>query len=566
METRDYANIAEQYCRDVVAGDVLASRLVVKACERHLSDLVREKDRTFPYRFDADAAARACSFVELMPHTKGKWAKNGEDLVLEPWQVFVTASAFGWLRKANGLRRFRTVYIEVPRKNGKSSWSGGVGLFMLLADDEYGAEVYSGASKLDQAREVFSPAWNMVHSTPELQDHFGVELGGTKKNPGPIHCLKRNSKFEPVVGKPGDGASPSCAIVDEYHEHKSDKLYDTMQTGMGAREQPLMWVITTAGDNISGPCYALHQDVERILDGSMENDQLFGIIYGIDEDDDWKTEEALRKANPNYGVSLDPVWLREKAWEAQKSSRKQGTFKTKHCNVWLQARSGWMNMEAWNSCSDPELMDERFEGEPAWVGIDLSSKIDITSNLKLFRRQEEDGEDHYYLFGRHYLPETRVEHPDRRHYQGWVTDGHLIATPGDVIDHRIIREDVFADAERFRIVTLGYDPYGATQLAVSLQEAGITVLEIPQTVKYLSDPMKWVEALIMAGRLHHDGNPVMNWMMSNVTARVDANDNVFPRKDQNENKIDGPVALIIAMCVALRAQEEKQKKPRIRTL
>lgn len=550
-ELVDYAEIANKYCKSVLGGSIPASKLVRAACKRQIDDLKRERKKDYPYRFDPVQAGRVCKFLELLPHTKGRWATKAETLTLEPWQCFILTTVFGWVRKDSGFRRFRSAYIEVPRKNGKSFLSAGVGLFMLLADKEFGAEVYSGASSLDQARKVFEPAWNMVNQTPMLQDYYGVDLGGTKKNPGPIYSLKTSSKFEAIIGNPGDGASPTCAIVDEYHEHRTDALYETMQTGMGSREQPLLWTITTAGADISGPCYALHQDVRRVLNGSVPNDQLFGIIYGIDKEDEWHSDSAIRKANPNYGVSVDPVYLRESATEALNSSRKQAAFKTKHCNVWVQARAGWMNMELWNRQRSDLTLDD-FESQPCWVGVDLSSKIDVASVIKLFPREEEDGKTHWYVFGRHYLPETRVEDPDRRHYQGWVTDGYMIATPGDIIDHKLIENDLVADSQRFRIVKVGYDPYGATQFAVGLENSGIQTLEIPQTVKFLSDPMKWVEALVISGQLHHDDNPVMNWMMSNVTAREDANENVFPRKERVENKIDGPAALIIAEAVAMR--------------
>lgn len=553
MEVRNYAHIAKTYCEDVVAGRVSACRWVQLACERHLSDLKRQADAKFAYQFDEEKAGRACTFIELLPHTKGQWASRRELLTLEPWQVFILASVFGWTRKESGLRRFRTAYIEVPRKNGKSALSAGIGLYMMLADGEFGAEVYSGATTEKQAFEVFRPAWEMVHASPDLQDYFGVELGGTKKNPGPIYCLKTSSRFETLIGKPGDGASPSCAIIDEYHEHQSDAQFDTMQTGMGAREQGLMWVITTAGDNIAGPCYALRQEVVRMLEGTVPADHLFGVIYTIDEGDDWKSEEALKKANPNFGVSVIPSTLMERAAEATNSSRKQGVFKTKHANVWLTARDGWMNMEAWNAAADPTLREEDFHGEPCWIGLDLSSKLDITSAVKLFKR-EIDGETHFYLFGRHYVPEVRVEDPDARHYQGWVTDGSLRVTEGDVIDYDVIREDLRDDSERFRIVHVGYDPYGAAQLAIGIERDGISTLEIPQNTRHLSEPMKWIEALTLAGRFHHDGNPAMNWMVSNVVVREDANENIFPRKERRENKIDGLVAAVIAMNVAMREE------------
>jgi phage terminase large subunit-like protein len=311
-----------------------------------------------------------------------------------------------------------------------------------------------------------------------------------------------------------------------------------------------MWVITTAGSDTAGPCYALRSDVVRTLEGTMSNDELFGIVYTIDDGIEWTSEEALRMANPNFDVSVSADFLRAQVRDAVASARKQNIIKTKHLNVWTTARAGWMNMEAWNTCADAPPLDE-FEGEACWIGLDLASKIDVASAVRLFRR-DVDGAEHYYLYGRHYLPESRVELAESRHYQGWVIDGHMVATDGDIIDHDAIRDDLTDDAERFRVVRLGYDPYNATQLAVELDRAGIDVLEIRQTVAYLSDPMKWLEALVLAGRLHHDGNPAMSWMVSNVVCRLDANDNVFPRKERAENKIDGAVAAIIALCVAMR--------------
>lgn len=560
--TRDYAAIARQYAEDVVAGRVLACRHVQLACKRHLDDLARADSDAFAYHFDAAAAARVCRFVELFPHTKGKWARSSELLVLEPWQVFITASVFGWLRKADGLRRFRVVYIEVPRKNGKSLWSSGIGLYMLAADGEAGAEVYSGATTEKQARIVFDAAKQMATRVPDYREAFGVEVMASN-----ISVPADGSKFEALIGKPGDGMNPSCAIVDEFHEHDTDEQYDTMWTGMGARDQPLMWTITTAGSNTAGPCYTLHGDVVRMLDGTMPNDELFGVIYTIDDGDDWTSDEALVKANPNAGVSVTLDFLRAKVRDAVASSRKQNVVKTKHLNVWTTARTAWMNMEAWNGLADTTLTPEQFAGERCWGGLDLASKVDIASKVLLFRRDvavpsgdETAGKSatHYYLFGRHYLPETRVDDEQRRHYQGWVADGHLVATDGDIIDHEVIVEDLKADAEAHDVEQVGYDPYSATQTAVTLEAAGIDTLEIRQTVAYLSDPMKTLEALVLAGRFHHDGNPAMSWMMSNVVARTDANDNVFPRKEKAENKIDGPVAAIIALAVALRDEAPKE--------
>lgn len=539
MAETDHPHVAaaNAYAQDVVAGEIPACSYVRLACQRHLDDLERSEG-DWPYRFDPDSAEAVGRFIQLLPHTKGRWA--GAKMELEGWQAFIVCALFGWVRKEDGARRFRSAYVEVPRKNGKSLLAAAIGLYMFAADGEPGAEVYSGASTEKQAWEVFGPARLMAKRTEEFQEAFGVGVGA--KN---LHILETASKFEPIIGKPGDGASPHCAIADELHEHKTDDLVDTMETGMGARHQPLLFLITTAGSDTGGVCYHWRSQTVSVLEGGLENDSLFGIVYTIDEEDDWTTEEALRKANPNYGVSVSAEFLQSQQKNAVASARKQNVFKTKHLNQWVGAKTSWMNMGAWSHQADAPPLEE-WLGTPCWVGIDLASKIDIASVVLLFER---DG--HYYSYSRSYLPEERAQQPDCQHYQGWVHEGHLIATDGSMIDHREIGEDIKDDAKRFGIIQAGCDPYGSTQLAVQVMEEGIEIVEVPQTVKHLSEPMKWVEAKVLAGELHHDGNPCFDWQMGNVVAKVDANDNIFPRKERRENKIDGPVALIIAMGQAL---------------
>ena len=266
----DHVRRAEEYAAEIVAGDMPACGLVQLACERHLRDT---RNSGSPYYLDDAAASRVCQFIELLPHVKGKWARANERLTLSPWQSFIIVNVFGWKRKSDGLRRYRRVYIEVPRKNGKSSLTAAVGLYMLTADGEHGAEIYSGATTEKQAWEVFGPARLMARNSPALVDHFDLAVGA--KN---LHILDSASKFEPVIGKPGDGASPSMSITDEYHEHQTSEQYDTMLTGMGAREQPLAWVITTAGSDTAGPCYALRGEAIETLEGSISNDELFALI------------------------------------------------------------------------------------------------------------------------------------------------------------------------------------------------------------------------------------------------------------------------------------------------
>ena len=547
-----HVELAQRYALDVVAGRVLACKWVRLACQRHLDDLASAAaDPLYPYEFDAAKASRVCRFIEQLPHTKGDWAisLDGRDnrIQLEPWQCFIYCCVFGWVKRATGLRRFSIAYICVPRKNGKSILAAGTGLYMFASDAEMGAEVYAGATCQRQAMEVFRPAKQMVERTPRLREVFGITVGS--KN---LAILGNGSRFDPVVGNPGDGSSPSCAIVDEYHEHRNDQLLDSMRTGMGARKQPLLWVITTAGVNTAGPCHALQRDVEKVLEGTLERDEVFGIIYTIDGSDDWTSEIALRKANPNYGVSVFAEFLEAEQCAAIQNSRKQNIFKTKHLNIWCGAAASWMNMQKWKLLGDPTLSLADFAGAAVNIGNDLSFTTDITSSVLVFRRSIE-GIVHYYVFARHYLPRERAEDPEKQHYQQWLHDGKLIGIEGPTIDYSVIRRDLVADAGRFELESIAFDPWCALETQQELQrELGEDkVISVPMRTQYLSYPMKQLEALVLEGRIHHDGDPVLAWMMSNVVARTDANDNIFPRKEQPENKIDGAVALIMALSRAL---------------
>lgn len=549
--TMSFGDIATQYARDVVENRILSCSWHRLACTRHLKDLERVGSTGFPYVFNpelTDAAGKAyrpgdriCAFAELMPHIKGDWAGRGQLIHLEDWQIFVLVSIFGWVHVETGKRRFRVADLIVPRKNAKSTLAAVIGLYMLAIDGEFGAEVYSGATSEYQAQEVFRPALLMARATPRFIDRYGVSANASN-----LAVIAKNAKFEPVIGKPGDGASPSCAIVDEYHEHKAPDLYDTMQTGMGARSQPLMLVITTAGSDIGGPCYLHQVELQKILQGTIENDQRFGIIFTIDEGDDWTSEDVLIKANPNFGVSVDADFLRAQQREAITDPRKQNVFKTKHLNIWVQAASPWLNLYNLQASADPSLSLDDFAGEDCVVGLDLASKQDIAARVYVFRRELE-GEQHYYAISRSYVPQAAVDKPENAHYQAWVNAGHLVATSGNMIDIGQIEDELFEDAERVVIREVAKDPWNSAQLGANLAGQGITVVDIPQQVRHLSDPMKELQALVDAGRFHHDGNPCYLWQMSNVEVAPDRNDNIFPRKARAQNKIDAAVATIVAM-------------------
>ncbi len=555
-----FGDIATGYAQDVVAGKIAACKWHRLACQRHLTDLERSRNGAMPYIWNPELqdskgrtyfpAERVCKFAQLMPHIKGDWAARGQLIKLERWQTFILASIFGWVHKTTLKRRFRVADVIVPRKNAKSTIAAVIGLYMLAVDGEFGAEVYSGATSQDQAMEVFRPALLMARATPRFCQQYGVAANASN-----LSVTEVNSKFEPVIGKPGDGASPSCAIVDEYHEHKTAELYDTMQTGMGARSQPLILVITTAGSDISGPCFLHQGELQKVLEGVVENDQRFGIIFTMDEDDDWTSEEALIKANPNYGISVDVEFLKLQQRDAQENPRKQNIFKTKHLNVWVAAASPWLNLHKLQMAGDTALDPLAFDWDGSAIGLDLASKQDIAAKVLLCWRGH--GEDrHYYAFSRSYVPEAALQKPENAHYQAWVNSGHLIATPGNMIALSQIQEDVIETCSQTGCSEVAKDPWGGHQMGANLEEEGLTVVDIPQQVRYLSDPMKEIQALVESERFHHDGNPCYVWQLSNVEVKEDRNENIFPRKSRPGNKIDAAIGTIVAMNRALAAETE----------
>ncbi len=552
MTRRTYTNVnaANAYARDIVRGKITACRYVIDACQRHLDDLAQEKSKKFRFRFDRDKAEKAAKFIQLLPHTKGEWAFKRMPITLEPWQLFIICAAFGWVHKGTGLRRFREIYIEVPRKNGKSVFGSGIGLFCFACDDEFGAEVYSGATTEKQAWEVFRPARLMCKRTPALTEHYGIEVNAQNMN-----IPADGARFEPLIGKPGDGASPHCAIVDEYHEHDTDDLYTTMLTGMGARRQPVILAITTAGYNIEGPCYDKRREVIEMLNGTVPNDELFGVIYTIDDGDEWTDPNVLRKANPNMGISVYSDFLISQQNRAKNNARLANVFKTKHLNIWVSARAAYFNMVNWRKCEDSTLTLEQFEGQSCYLAFDLARKLDMNSMPRLFTR-EIDGKRHYYCISpRFFVPYDTVFSADvedqrtAERFQKWVNMGFLTVTDGAEIDYRVILEAAKEVNRQNPVEESPIDPHGATNLSHQLADEQLSPITIVQNYTNMSDPMKELEAAIESGRFHHDGNPIMTWCIGNVVGKtLPGNDDVVrPIKERSENKIDGAVALIMAI-------------------
>lgn len=542
---RDYVSIANQYIDDVLTGKIPACEWVIKACQRQKRDLKGLQG----YVFNPKKAAKVCYFVEYLRHTKGPLAR--QRIRLEPWQIFILTTVFGWVAP-DGARRFKDVYIEVPRGNGKSALSSAVGLYMMAADGEYGAECYSFATTGDQARIVFDVARQMAMMSPDVKSALDLTIQKhsiTQLSTGSVFCPK-NSKDDSL-----DGLNTHFGCIDELHAHRSRGLYDVIETSIGKRKQPMVWTITTAGFDTAGICYEVRTIVTMILNQTVQVESQFGIIYTIDDGDDWTSDEALEKANPNWGVSVNPETLfshREKALTLPSAAN---NFKTKYLNVWCSAKSAWMDMPAWKAAEDPYLNLDDFEGQPCFIGLDLSAKNDITAKVLIFPRVRLDGKKEFVIFHDFYLPIETIEKSTNSQYRGWMDQGFIHATDGAMTDFNVIEEGIREDLSRFDVQAIAYDPWQATQLATRLSDDGAPMVEFRNTVQNMSDPMKSLEALVLDGRIRHPVNPAMTWMMGNVVAKLDAKDNIFPRKERYENKIDGPVALIYALAVGMNEVE-----------
>ena len=570
---------ALEYCNSVLSGKIPACEYVKMTCRRHISDLSKQDDPDYPYTFNPvlwddkkqkyyRPGERRCAFSESLVHVRGAW--RGQFMKLSPHQIFKQASVWGWVKKENDKRRFGLVYDETPRKNGKSTELATGALYALTEDNEPAAEIFSGATTEKQALEVFMTAWLMAKNTPGFLEYYGLSLSGTPKNPTSIYRLSDMSRFEMLIGNPGDGASVHFAAVDEYHEHRTSNQLDTMETGTGAREQAIIYVITTAGDNTSSPCYEMRTEMIKILDGSKSVETTFAIIFTIDIGDDVKDFEVWKKANPNYGISIYEDQLKKKYDAALTDVSKQNVNFRKHLNVWTNAGVAWMSMPKWDACKDLSLKISDYKGKDCYVSLDLANKIDICAKIQLFSDgyvetereviDEEAGEvvirrtlkEKFVFFSKFYLPEDTVQLAGNDHYQNWQKEGLLTVTSGARTDFKFIEDDIKSDNALYPIQELAFDPREATYLINNIQEwASFECIEVNQGPTMMSEPMKELEALVYDGLIRHDGNKIFTWMMGNVIKKQGRNSGpvkyYYPTKQKDSDKIDGPVALI--MCV-----------------
>ena len=544
-----YVSAARRYMDAVIAGTVPACKWTYLAVLRQQNDLARPLSADWPYVFNADRAQLPCRFIECLAHIKGKWAREGRLIELEDWQCFIVTTVFGWVHHATGLRRYREGYVEVPRKNAKSTLSSGLALYMLTIDGEQGAEVYSAATTSDQARIVFNDSLAMVMRA-------GKDLGdlGVVAYKNSITVEQSSSKYKPLAaeGSTLDGLNVHFAVIDELHAHKTRAVYDVIDTARGAREQSLLWNITTAGTNRSGICYERRTHATKVLDGVITDPALFGIIYTIDDGDDPFRAESWAKANPNWGKSVLEDDMIAAARKAQAMPSALNNFLTKRLNVWVNGASAWMDMRAWERCALPGLhLDGIPPDVPVYLGLDLAEKGDFAALVAVYFL---DGR--WHVCTRLYYNQAAAENSPNAYLSGWMHQGHIQVNDGNITDFDVIARDIRELCTQLNVQEVAYDPALSRYFARQLLEEGLPLVEITQRALFFTGPLIEVENMVLEGKLAHDGNPCMTWMMSNLVVKVSQyNELRSPTKERPENKIDGPIAMLMALGRALATPE-----------
>lgn len=528
----------------MLAGEIIASKWIKLACQRHLDDLQCTDSR---WKYDAAKANRVCAFIETLT------LSSGQPFFLQDFQVWLVASLIAWV-DAEGTRKHIEALILIAKGNGKSPLAAALALWFAFFDGRPKAEVYCGAMSLAQALEVFNPARDFVDSQPAFK-----RLGITAQKKSIFSTS--GSRFIPVIGRGRHGARPYLAILDELHQAIDADLYGTFKTGCNKTPNSLLLTISTAGVvSTENPCHQLQERAQKSLEGCLPDDRLFAALYCADDSVEWTSEEALLQANPNLGISNDAEKIRLAIQDAQRNPAHANNIKAMHLNVWSTAAASWMNMTSWQKCLDQGLTEDSLNHLRCWIGSDLASKLDLASCVRLFRDDSKGDRPHYYALCRAYLPEDRVNDPSNTHYQKWVAQRHLIATPGSSIDYSVIEADALADCETCQVQEIAFDPRYADQWSQRVSElSGVTRVEMPPSPAVLSPPMKELEGAVADGRFHHDGHPVLTWCVSNLLTRETAAGNLtMPSKSRPENKIDCAVALLLAMGRAMVAPKSKR--------
>lgn len=500
------------------------------------------------YYFDEEAANLIVEFAErFCRHIKGEWANQPVKLAL--WEIKILRTLFGWKSREDGLRRFRTLYLEVPRKNGKSLLGAIIALYLLLCDKEPGAEVYSAAADRKQAALVFDTAKAMIKKSRDLQKRC-------KPYKQTIVVEATDSKYEVLSAEAytKDGLNAHGIIFDELHSQPNRALYDVLRTSVGSRRQPLEVYITTAGTDITSICFEVHDYAEKVSKGLIQDDTFLGVIYAADEKDDWTDPKVWAKANPGLGESVKLQYIKAKCNEAKVKPSYTNTFKRLHLNIWTGAGQSWLPWQLWAKLArqydEKELFTQR-----CWLALDLSKRIDISALTAVFYNEEINGLQTVHRF---WMPEDKAQErqdADRVPYLQWAEQGFLNLTEGSVIDMGVIFEEVQWFYKHFQVMETAFDPWGSQEIVKLLHKEGIEPVEFGQGYRSMSPAMKDLEALIIQERLIHPNNPLMNWMMDSVVVKTDEADNIKPDKRKSRNRIDGPVSLIMASGRCLSSTE-----------
>lgn len=545
--TKTKIHPAEQYAQQVLAGEVMVCEFVTLAVKRYYNDLENALDKG--WYFDRKAAIRAIGFIEKLKHTKGKWA--GQRFKLESWQQFILWNIFGWM-KADGTRRFRYVYVEIARKNGKTALSAGIGLYMLFADGEARPEVYSAATVKDQARICFSDAVEIVKKT-DLKNYLSPYRNSI------VYELK-SGMMKPLSSDYGthDGLNPSCGIIDEFHAHKDSGMFDVIKSAFGARRQPLMFIITTAGFNKNGACYAYRSNVIKILQGINEDDSLFGIIYTLDSKEEWDNPKMWIKSNPNLGVSVFPEYLADQVNDAKNRPEAVRNVMTKNVNLWVDAEKTWILDDMWQKCIGTTDI-KSLRGCQCWGGLDLSNVSDITAFVLLFHENEK-----FQLLPFFWIPEEKMLEKIRKeniNYDKWSSLGFVKVTAGNVLDYDFVKADILQIVEIYDLQSTAYDRWNASQTIIDLQNEGMECSPFGQGYGSMGAPTKEFEKMVLTEKIEHFGNPVLRWMMASTVVKTDPAGNIKPDKEKSSQKIDGIVASIMALGEWMTAQAEEDNNP-----
>ncbi|MCM3761043.1 terminase large subunit [Alkalihalobacillus oceani] len=497
--------------------------------------------------FDIQKAERAVTFINHLKHTKGVW--HGVPFDLLPWQDKIVRDIFGTV-KDDGYRQYNTAYVEVPKKNGKSEMAAAIALYLTCGDGEWGAEVYGCAADRQQASIVFDVAVDMVDQSPAL-----------KKRMKPVLSQKRlvylpTGSFYQVLSAEAftkHGLNVHGVIFDELHAQPNRQLYDVMTKGSGdARKQPLFFLITTAGNDRHSICYEVHQKAEDILRGKKHDPTFYPVIYGIEHDDDWTDEKNWYKANPSLDHTIDIEKVRAAFISAKENPAEENLFRQLRLNQWVKQSVRWMPMHQWEKCALP-VDPEKLKGRLCYGGLDLSSSVDITAFVLVFPPIPED--DKYSILPYFWIPEENMELRVRRDhvpYDLWEKQGVLNTTEGNVIHYGFIEKFIEELWQDYNIKEIAFDRWGAVQMVQNLEGAGFTVVPFGQGYKDMSPPTKELMKLTLEKRIAHGGNPALSWMMDNIHVRTDPAGNIKPDKEKSTEKIDGAVAMIMALDRAIR--------------